>query len=402
MPSEMNIPQHLYQWFQEFDELIIPDLGRFEADYQNASLQPSIHKILPPNKEIYFDAAVKSNDTKFAFYVANKENSTLENAQAHIQHFVKTLKAELGIRKEYQVGVFGKFIYTPQGQIDFQQNEETIYAGSSFGLPELYNLKPTQGQTESKGNTSPDYLVPEANEENIEEESRQETQNNQEMEEYPEDEIIVEEEYIESSSRKWVTAAVVVLLVVIVGAIISLLAGLDPINTLMGIKQNNANSSETSLLEDDPLERDEILDANRSLGDEDNKTEKPKDTQNDNLGVGEVQDPEIDYPVDKGFVNGFTYNPNPPANLQNHMITKPNAQSKYYVILGSFGNKSNAYSYLNNLLAKGISSAKIIAPGDKNNTYRIVYQEYASLQEAVQQGKEFCKQNKLIYFVLKY
>lgn len=400
MPSEINIPQYLYQWFQEFDELVIPNLGRFEADYQNALIQPGVNKILPPNKEIYFDASVKGNDPKFAFYIANKENISFEEAESHIHNFVQTLKAELGVRKEYQAGIFGKFIYTPQSHIDFHQNDETVYAGSSFGLPELYNLKPTQSQPQSLGNTSPDYGVTDENREKEIEKQDYNYESNQKQD-FEEDEIIVEEEFVENSSRRWVSILVIFLLAIITGAIILIIADQNPMEWLFNKKLKETDSE---IAQDNPLQKEDILDADRTAGDEEVKKEDASDNTNDEDkgAVGEIENPAIDYPTDDSFVKSFRYNATPPSNLTSYMVNSPNAQSRYYVILGSFGNQANAYSYLNNLLAKGHSSAKIIAPDSKHSTYRTAYRDYTTRKIALEQGREFAKQNKLPYFILKY
>ncbi len=405
MPSEINIAQHLHQWFQEYDELVIPDLGRFEANYQNALIQPGINKILPPNKEIFFDASVKSNDKKFAFYLANEENITLPEAEAQVHSFVQALKAELGMRKEYQADIFGKFVYTPQGHIEFIQNEDTVYAGSSFGLPELYNLKPAQ--SDFKGGTSPDFSNQPLYDENFETERQGAYQNPSPASKLEED-IIIEEEVVENTTRKWTMILSLILLLLIVGSIVFIIMEQNPIAMLLNNKNNDNNSA--AVVEDDPLVQEDILNGNRSALDEEEEKDKnnenttkdntPKNTDDDTGPT--IENPTIDYPIDESFVNSFTTKGQTPSEIENYLVKRPSTRPRYYVILGSFGNQSNAYSYLNNLLIKGMSSAKIITPNEGSNLYRIAYQDFATRQEAKEKGYAFCKQNKLKFFIFKY
>lgn len=403
MPSEINIAQHLHQWFQEYDELVIPELGRFEANYQNALIQPGVNKILPPNKEIFFDASVKSNDKKFALYLANEEHITLPEAESQIHSFVQALKAELGMRKEYQAGIFGKFVYTPQGHIEFIQNEDTVYAGSSFGLPELYNLKPAQ--SDFKGGTSPDFSNQTLYEEPFEPENQSTYQEPSPASTLQED-VVIEEEVVESNSRRLTMVLSFILLLLIVGAIVFIIIEQNPIAMLLSNK-NNENSN-TEVVEDDPLQRDEILDGNRSALDEEEDNSDGSSTSDnassttDNDTGPAIENPTIDYAVDESFVKSFTTKGQTPSGIDNYLIKRSNTRPRYYVILGSFGNQSNAYSYLNNLLVKGISSARIITPNPSSDLYRIAYQEFATRQEAKEKGYAFCKQNKLKFFILKY
>ncbi len=404
MPSEINIAQHLHQWFQEYDELVIPELGRFEANYQNALIQPGVNKILPPNKEIFFDATVKSNDKKFAFYLANEENITLPEAEAQVHSFVQALKAELGMRKEYQAGIFGKFVYTPQGHIEFVQNEDTLYAGSSFGLPELYNFKPSQ--SDFKGGTSPDFSNQTFYDENLATQQTQNSYQNASTVATPEDDIVIEEEVVENTSRRLFMVLTLILLAVILGAVVYIISEQNPIAMLLSNKNNN--NSSTEVVEDDPLEREDILDGNRSALDEEEDSndntaitdDTPSTTDNDTGPA--IENPAIDYATDESFVNSFTTKGQTPSGINSYLIKRPDTRPRYYVILGSFSNQSNAYSYLNNLLIKGISSARIIIPNPSSNLHRIAYQDFATRQEAKEKGYAFCKENKLKFFILKY
>ncbi|NJO03883.1 MAG: SPOR domain-containing protein, partial [Bacteroidia bacterium] len=94
------------------------------------------------------------------------------------------------------------------------------------------------------------------------------------------------------------------------------------------------------------------------------------------------------------------FNPNPPPNLNQVLVT--DAQSRYFVVLGSFDNRDNAFSFYNNLTQRGISGARIVAPGNNNSRYRVTYNDFTSREEARTQGKIFGKRHNLDLWVLKY
>ncbi|NJO01850.1 MAG: hypothetical protein HC880_09305 [Bacteroidia bacterium] len=207
MPSENNlVKKHLYDWFLERDSLIIPDLGKFEADYTGAKLEPATNKVLPPNKQIYFDPSVKYDDGVLARYLAQQENVSIEEAQHSIKYFVTEVKADLGSRRPYHLDHFGTLNWSPEGNIEFAPNEDLNYHGDSFGLPDLYNLKvATTLHEESiyKNNHANHRFNTTEPEQPVAEDERLENED-----------VAVEEEIVDHSSRRWFTVVTIVLLLV--------------------------------------------------------------------------------------------------------------------------------------------------------------------------------------------
>ncbi|GAB4402520.1 MAG: hypothetical protein OHK0053_26560 [Microscillaceae bacterium] len=410
MPSDLkDISLHLYEWFQDHESLVVPELGRFEAHYQSAKIQPAINKVLPPNKKILFDPNTKHPDRTFAEFIALQERTTVAQAEQTIRAFVNMVKAELGIHKELSLEPFGKMFWTPSGQISFQDNEELVYAGESFGLPDLYNLKPNLSPFSSSNSS--------ANNRNISDNEERPDSFEHLFDAEGEDEMIIEEEVVQNQSRWWFTALVSFLLLVIVSAIVLLVFDKNP---LAGLLSGGPDSQNTNT-EIKPLDTDEILRANdpsqnatpedpKAKGDDASPANNQASPENPSKPTTEkpappstspkIENPGYDYQPDRSFLASFVKMPQAPANLAEVMVNEPSG--KHYIILGSFSNTENAYSFVNNLKRRGYAQARIIAPFAGSPTYRVAFQGFDTRAEARDKGRAFGRQNRVEYFILEY
>lgn len=416
MPSDENIiKKYLYEWFLENNSLVIPELGKFETSYMGAKLQPAAHKVLPPNKTIFFDPSQKEDDQVMASFIAEQEGISLQEAQRNIKLFVTTIKAELGIQKKYKVENLGTFIWTPGDTIGFQPDEEMNYLGDSFGLPDLYNLKPGSF-TSVEGGTNHSTNAFQANTSNTttpnepiildeeEDDLLNSTFTNKDYVEEPAD------EYEQSSRGRLFTISTITLLLLSAATAYFLFTDQNPLSLFSGKDQaakdtkNEVPPAEDSKHLDfegnEDTENATEEDQNRNAEENTSDTKEEENTSkiSPNDPSSEDQNSVVDYATDNSFVSSFVYNPNPPANLNSIMVKTPN--SRFYVVLGSFSKAENAYSFYNNLVNRGINTAKIIEPSGDNTYYRVSCLDYATQQEAETQGKAFGKQRNL--FVLIY
>ncbi|NJL12819.1 MAG: SPOR domain-containing protein [Microscillaceae bacterium] len=412
MPSDLkDISLHLYEWFQDHDSLVVPELGRFEAHYQSAKIQPTINKVLPPNKKILFDPNIKHPDRTFAEFIALQDRRTVAQAEQTIRAFVNMVKAELGIHKELSLEPFGKMFWTPSGQISFQDNEELVYAGESFGLPDLYNLKPNLQATSAASVYPGNQTLPHLEEGQDSFDNLFDGESGEEM--------IVEEEIVQNQSRWWFTALVTFLLLVIVSAIVLLVFDKNPLAGLLGGGPETSNTN----TEIKPLNTDEILRATDpsentdpgNLPEKETQTPPPTANPQDSREnppnpatktpttprpTPKIENPGYDYQPDRSFSASFVKMPQAPANLTEVLVQAPSG--KHYIILGSFSSTENAYSFVNNLKNRGYTQSRIIAPFAGSPTYRVAYQGFDTRAEAREKGRAFGRQHRVEYFILEY
>ena len=427
MPSDENITKkYLHEWFLENDNLVIPDLGRFEASYLGAKLHPAAHKALPPNKTLFFDPLQKEDDQVLANFIAEQENTSLSEAQKLVKLFVTTVKAELGIQKKYTVESLGTFIWNPGGSIGFQPDEELNYLGDSFGLPDLYNLKPgnfvaqetiNSNYESNFNNTLTDTKTDDGNDNG--EVVFESSYDDKDYVEEPADDITTD-----SRSRVFRFAAIFLLLLS-VATIYFLVSDQNLLGFFKGssseeVVENNSDEEneespigETQLFE---FEGDGIVEADENANNSDENEEEEETTNNEpneeesprnNDNTTEEVDYSnydgskvVDYATNDNFIQSFAYNPTPPSNVNSIMVKQKS--SRFYVVLGSFSKVANAYSFYNNLVNRGVSTAKIISPSGGNVYYRVSSQDYATLKEAETKGKAFGKQRNLFVLIYPY
>lgn len=377
------VEKYLYEWFLEEDHLLVPELGRFDSRYVGASLEPSVNKALPPNKQITFDASIRSDDGVFAQYIAERANVSNEEAQQAIKVFVTQVKAELGIKQHYDIPSFGHLMLSPGDQLLFEPNKEVNYLGDSFGLPDVYNLK----------------LVPSSNGADYEAQAQ-----DTEVLDPPyepkttteEEDIAFEKEVVDTSTRRLMTLVTVVLLVLVSFTAYFLITDQNPFYFASTSKPPVQEEEDTGIGEE---ETDDLEGTSSGLDDPD-ETSAGGDNSSGPPTDEEELPPLVDYPTNSNYINRFVYNPSPPANLSQVLIK--NKSSRFYVIVGSFDEPGNAYSFYNNLINRGVGTAKIIAPNSSNSRYRVSYADYSSKMEAREQGKSFGKANSISLWVLAY
>ncbi len=417
MPSNAQLVENnLNEWFLENDRLVIPDLGELQANYVSAQLQPALNKATPPNKSIRFDESNKLDDGALAEFICKKENIQVEEAQKSIKLFVSGLKAELGSHRKKTLEGLGTFSLTPDSRVEFQASEGTNFFADSYGLPDLYNLKlasPKPNGTILKKNTKSS-----ANTSETQTNTSHKKENKQPLP--PPDNVDYSTEFIDEEgsgpSRRIFTVVTIVLVLVSTAAAYFLIVDQNPFWSSSDTNDTYAqqideslsrdnNAKDTENLPEDVLEETNT-ETDESRGEENIPVESseppPKpETTNPPITQPEQEDPPIvDYIVSTSYYQSFRYMPQRPSNATQILVNKP--KSRYYVVLGSFDLEKNAYSFYNNLIQKGVSSAKIIVPGPGNPRYRVTYDDFASKTDAREQGKVFGKSNSLDLWVLAY
>lgn len=387
MYSDENIiKKNLYDWFLDQDSLIIPDLGRFEAQYNGATLLPTVSKALPPNKAITFDSSVKFDDGTLANYLVEKEKISEDEAKTAVKNFTHTVKNELANYKKYEIHNFGSLVEDEEGSLRFQSNQELNYLGDSFGLPDLYNLQPAtgleNGKSDYNGFSDKKEKAPPKSEEKV----------------FPKDDFDIELEEdntTDTSSRRLLVVMGVLILTVSSAVAYFIISGNNPFfgeGAQSNLVENN-NEVENDEAINDPNPDNEAIE--NQEGNEENNL--PDDTS----PVDDKELPPIvTYPTDNRYVSSFSYNPNPPKNLNDILVKDKTA--RFYIVLGSFDNPLNAYSFYNNLVNKGVANSKIVAPSGSNKRYRVTHSDYTNKEEARNQAVNFGKANALSLWILAH
>ena len=116
------------------DCVIIPEFGGFITHYKPALLEPNKNIILPPGKSVSFNAKLCKNDGLLAQSVAFKTGLNYNDSLKAIQLKVSFWEKELNETKYLELDGFGSFILNKEGNLVFEQFNETNFSNSSFAL----------------------------------------------------------------------------------------------------------------------------------------------------------------------------------------------------------------------------------------------------------------------------
>ncbi|TAG92218.1 MAG: hypothetical protein EAZ20_02685, partial [Bacteroidetes bacterium] len=244
MNSEGNIlEKYMKEWLMSNETLTIPQFGTFYSQYQSASVQAGVHKIMPPNKIISFSTEKKEDDGELLSFLVQNKHLELDDAQMLIKEYVNFVQEDLFNKKKYIAYGLGTWFLRPDHSIAFQTEEDTNMNAESFGLGTVYTSpinKATMPQNpveDIEESVLKDFQQEDKEKEKqgkIEAENKNQSQkptknlygfdeNDEEFYDENDDDVVVEEEIIERNKRKKYTIAALILLFLFVGIAASLL-----------------------------------------------------------------------------------------------------------------------------------------------------------------------------------
>lgn len=395
--DKQKIEFHIKEWLMEHSSLLVPNLGQFDAVYKSAVVFPSIHHLLPPSKEITFYPSAKHNDGLFENFLSEENKMPLSEVETKLKQYVTALKIELGAQRRYAIQGLGQLVLNPQDVMEFHQAEDANLLGDAFGLPNLLQVKP---------------LV-----ENIQPAE-------------PEEDIVIEmPDFSEDDNQSgkisfpvWRYAAVATL---VFGASTgvwylsrnpSALGSLNPNtwfsaapteektspkDTVKTSTTQDTNTTKDPVTTDSPNKKVDTGKESQSTQKTDKKTSK-SDPEKTYTASANTEQSSIQVPssLQGKLSNNLVFNPQTPANLAQVLINKPMA--RFFVVAASFGDQRNAYSFYNNLVAKGFKNPKIISPNGQNKLYRVTIADYGNKKQAQDNASAYEKQFQENFWILEF
>jgi len=344
-----TIEKYLYEWLLENDTLTVPNLGQFDAVYKGASLQVTINQFSPPSKNLLFNPTVKENDGAFENYLASKEQLILLDAQSKIQQYVTAVKIEVGIQRKYYIEPLGTLRLNPLGVLEFVQEENTSFLGSSYGLPTLH-YKPIERTT----------VVVEDKEE----------------------ELIFDLDEDDKKAFNFPILRILSYAAVVGGISIGVwfFTATDQGSQLIR-SIGNSFASTSSKAQEDP---NKII-AKKEEDKKESEPEKEKTEQKDTKKTEVTKKTEENKkantePKKEPVIKKETPKENTEYNTNSVKVTK--ALNRAYIVSGSFGTEDLANTFYKSLVTKGANQAKIIYPYAKSTNYRVSLSDFSNKKQA--------------------
>ncbi len=124
----------------EEDCVVIPEFGGFVSSYRAAINEPSKNILLPPGKHISFNAKLSKNDGLLAKCISEKLGITYKEALESIAIRVEFWRNELETKHYLEFENLGSFILNKEGNLVFEQFNETNFLDTSFGLTNVHAI----------------------------------------------------------------------------------------------------------------------------------------------------------------------------------------------------------------------------------------------------------------------
>jgi hypothetical protein len=133
----MIVEKYIRSLLYEHDCVVIPDFGGFIAHYTSASVHPIRHTFVPPSKEIAFNEMLKLNDGMLISYIASGEGINREEAAKKVRDFADSVRDDIRRHHKYVFEEIGTLTLNLEQKLQFAPFKHINYLGESFGLPEL-------------------------------------------------------------------------------------------------------------------------------------------------------------------------------------------------------------------------------------------------------------------------
>lgn len=124
----------------EEDCVVIPEFGGFVSSYRAAIVEPSKNILLPPGKHISFNAKLSKNDGLLAKSISEKLGVSYNDALKSIEVRVEFWRNELETKHYLEFEDLGSFILNKEGNLVFEQFNETNFLDTSFGLTNVHAI----------------------------------------------------------------------------------------------------------------------------------------------------------------------------------------------------------------------------------------------------------------------
>ncbi len=143
----MNLYNSVYQLLKENDCVIIPDFGGFVANYFEAKIDFPTQEFYPPEKKIAFNQDLRNNDGLLINDISNSNNIDWSNAENIVKKFVDELNYKLKENKYLEFGELGSFalnndvlIFTPNKNLNLLEGS---YGLKAFSYPMIGTARKT-------------------------------------------------------------------------------------------------------------------------------------------------------------------------------------------------------------------------------------------------------------------
>ena len=130
----MQISQYISDLLYRYECVTLPNFGAFLSHPISARINEATSDFYPPQKQLSFNAQLKSNDGLLASYISELETISFEDATRKIEQQVSQIKSRLEKGNTVEFKHIGVFTFSEDAKLLFVPSESLNYMTESFGL----------------------------------------------------------------------------------------------------------------------------------------------------------------------------------------------------------------------------------------------------------------------------
>tara|TARA_B110000046_G_scaffold131553_1_gene138072 strand:+ start:2999 stop:3937 length:939 start_codon:yes stop_codon:yes gene_type:complete len=130
----MLLSQYISDLLYRYECVTLPNFGAFLSHPISARINEATSDFYPPQKQLSFNAQLKSNDGLLASYISDVENISFEAATRKIEQQISQLKSRLEKGDTVEFKDIGELTFSEEGKLLFVPSESLNYMTEAFGL----------------------------------------------------------------------------------------------------------------------------------------------------------------------------------------------------------------------------------------------------------------------------
>jgi hypothetical protein len=331
------LEKYIKELLFDHDCVVLPEFGGLITHYVSADIHPITNKFSPPAKRVAFNEQIKLNDGLLISTIAYHENIGTDQAAHLVKTFVEKIKEDLKAYNLFVIKDIGKFFYNPENRLEFKPENTINFLEESFGLTELF-FKPIDRDLKVMSKTDQKQV-----------QQRKPVSNS-------ESKLENEEKSIKSREGMKAWMIILPLFLLIGGAGGAYLVNnnnisLGNINPFGIFSRNDREISDLPSIE--PI-----------VAETTDNTQNHADTLHSlNPFSEDTSVIEIEEPLHETAISGES--------------------GRYFVVIGSFVNKKNAFKLKHKISSDQGIDATIMEPGEKSKFYLVSVADFDNHEEAV-------------------
>ncbi len=131
-----NIANNIKEILAQTGTVIIPELGRFTAQYKPSVIDNIQGQLDAPSFDLAFDPNVRINDGILADRISRTQRISTQEAQIQIDDFVKDAHQVIAQHEQFAIPEVGKIYQDTSGKLQFVSFNQNLNP-DSFGLPRV-------------------------------------------------------------------------------------------------------------------------------------------------------------------------------------------------------------------------------------------------------------------------